>query len=173
MKADSVVVRHATPNDEDALVDLYMALHRDGIIHRDGISRLYPYNYGRILSGVQKATRRQGGICGVIDAPTQPGRLAGLVFMLLDQLWWTDYSFLILREWFVRPEYRKGTGYYKALREFAEEIRISCDKARPPGHPPILLEAAFINTNPEKELVMERLWRRFGKRVGGIYISGF
>lgn len=160
------VVRLAGPPDEDALLDLYITLHREGM------GRAYPYSYPKVMAGIQKATRGQGGIAGVIDAPRQTGRLAAVIFLYVDQWWWSDCSFLQMRECYVRREYRRGTRYFGLLREFAEGIRKSMNDARPEGHPPVLLEMSFIEADPARERLMDRLWRRWGQRIGGIYLSG-
>lgn len=160
------MVRHATPDDEDSLVDLYITLHREGM------GKIFPYNYSKVISGIQTATRRQGNICGVIDAPNQRDRLAGVVFILMQTWWWSDCVFLLLRECYVRREFRKGTGYFDALMEFAKGIRESCNAARPPGDPPVLLEASFMAGDPRQLRLMTRLWQKWGRRTGSIHIVG-
>lgn len=160
------IVRHATPDDESALVDLYITLHREGL------GKLFSYNYSKVVSGIQTATRRQGNICGVIDAPDRDGQLAGVVFILMQTWWWSDCVFLLLRECYVAPRYRKGTRYFNALMQFAKDIRESCNAARPEGHPPVLLEASFMAGDPRQLQLMEKLWTRWGRKTGSIHIVG-
>jgi hypothetical protein len=161
------VVRHCTPADEPALIELFITFHRDGIW------RQFPYNYGKLVAGIQRATLQKGGIIGVIDAPDREQHIAGIISLLLDTWWWSDCAFLQMREFYVRREYRAGTGYAAALMRFAEDCRVHFDAARLPGDPPVLLESSFVSgENPRYEAVMTRLWRRFGKRVGGVYVSG-
>jgi GNAT superfamily N-acetyltransferase len=161
------VVRHCTPADEPALIEMFITFHREGIW------RQFPYNYGKLVACIQTATLRKGGIIGVIDAPDRKQYIAGIISLLLDTWWWSDCAFLQMREFYVRQEYRAGTGYAVALMKFAEDCRRQIDVARPAGHPPVLLESSFVSgEDPRHEALMARLWRRFGRRVGGVFISG-
>ena len=160
------VVRHARAEDEDALFDI---LHE---LHRIGLGAPFPYDYAKTIAAIQLGTRNRGGIIGVIDAPDKSGYLAATTGMLLDEWWWSKCAFLIERWFFVRPQYRKGTGYADALKEYQEGCRAFLERELRQKEP-VVLETSFIQGDPRRMRLMDRFYGKWGRRVGNIYISGW
>jgi len=162
---DPSIVRHATQADEEALFD---ALHE---LHRIGMGAPFPYSFDKAMSAIQFGTRGKGGIIGVIDAPNRPGYIAATVGLVLDEWWWSKCNFLVERWLFVRSEYRRGTGYGDALKAWCEDIRLHFEKNAQQKEP-FILEASFVQRDPRRRALMDRFYGKWGRRVGGIYVSG-
>jgi hypothetical protein len=160
-----VTVRLAQPADEPALFSLLMA------VHREGLGRVFPYDPEKVNAAIQHGTRQRGGIIGVIDAPDKPGTLAGSVGLDIQEWWWSRDCFMQERWLYVFPAYRHGTGYFAALKQFAEDCRASIDRDKRQASP-FVLEASFVNGDPRRVRVLDKLWARWGRRIGGIYLSG-
>lgn len=156
---NSAVVRIAGPKDEDALFDLLMDLRRDNN------SFGFQVDDDRVREHIRLGTQSIGGAHGVIDAPDQFGVLAGSIGMIFDR-WWFSNEWGLAQIWlFVRPEYRKGTGYADALVEWAKEIRSAL--ARRTGHRIRLANSVISEERLEIKL---RFWRRHsGQLIGGIF----
>lgn len=101
-------IRLADERDEPEIWKLCQAMHAEQGEH--------PLDWSRITPAVRMATRHERGIIGVIG---EPGDLKGGVFMVLDQVWYSQDW--VLREWFnfVKPEARKST-YGKDLIAYAK-----------------------------------------------------
>lgn len=107
-------VRMATKEDEDRLVNMLIAFHREGGLD---IATCSPK---KIREEVQVATQNQGAIAGVIDAPD--GRIAASVGIFPLVPWYTD-ELVLQEQWFyVRAEFR-GQGMEKRLFDFAGAYR--------------------------------------------------
>ena len=160
----TAIVRQAVPADEEALFDLLLALHRGGL------GAAFPYDHAKVVAALQHGTRQRGGIIGVIDAPDREGFIVASVGLLVEEWWWSRCCFLEERWCFVRPEYRRGTDYFAALKAFSEDCRrqMATSQAEP-----FVLESSFVEADSYVVRLKERLWRRWGRKVGGVFISGF
>lgn len=159
------LVRHAVPDDEEPLFDALRELHRTGL------GRPFPYDYGKTMAAIQYGTRHRGGIIGVIDAPGRSGYIAATVGLLLEEWWWSKCAFLQERWFFVRPSYRRGTGYADALKRFSEGVRVFI-QTHSEQKEPIVLESSFVQADPRRMRLMDRFYGRWGRRVGGVYVTG-
>lgn len=104
-------VRVATATDEKAIFDLLMLLAEENAMD--------PVNDYRVLAMIKKATDRQGGMIGIIDAPD--GSIAACVGLILSQWWYTE-SWHTEEVWsFVHPDHRGGSADHAAkLIEFSK-----------------------------------------------------
>lgn len=101
-------VRIAIPGDEDAIFKIFTMAHAE-----NGMGDM---DERRVKDTLAFATRRQGGVIGVIDGPDG---LEGCIFMLLSQWWYSNgwhWEELIN---FVHPDHRRST-HAKNLIEFAK-----------------------------------------------------
>ena len=162
----NVVVRHAQPADERAIFDLFISAHAPGL------GRFFPYSLPKVEAAIQNATRRRGSIIGVIDAPDRPGLIAAAIYLVPEAWWWSEAYYLQARLTIVRQTYRKRTGYAEALLRFAEEMRKSLNDYRPEGSPPLVLELSYVQEDPRKVRLFDRWFSRWGRKVGGVYLSG-
>lgn len=158
-------MRQASPADERALFDFLKALHA-----ASPISKIIPYDPGKIVAAIQLGTQRRGGVIGVIDAPD--GSIAASAGMLVDEWWWSTTPAIFLRWFHVRAEYRKeGIAHYRNLFEFCLWAREVLTEGQ--LHP-ILLDMSHDSAIDDAELVeaKDRLFGRFGRRVGSIFLAG-
>lgn len=91
-------VRIATPNDEQALLDLLIADLRENAEH------IAPINPQKVLGTIMLATRGKGGICGVID--DKDGKPIGLVLLVVADWWWSNQHFVQEVVAYVHPDHR-------------------------------------------------------------------
>lgn len=154
-----MIVRLAGPTDEAALFDLLSALR----VANNSFD--FQIDDARIAEHIQMGTRGKGGLHGVIDAPDQPGVLAGSIGIIFDR-WWFSSEWGLAQIWlFVRPEYRRGTRYADALVDWAKERRIEFEKES--GQRIRMANAVVSEERLEGKL---RFWRRHsGKMIGAIF----
>lgn len=154
------VVRLAGAGDEDALFSLLMALREDN-------NRTLNFNVSdaRVREHIEMGTRKTGGLHGVIDAPDEPGVLAGSIGCIWDR-WWFSEEWSLAQLWlFVRPEYRAHTSYADALVDWAKGMRDALQEKV--GKPIGLINAVVSEDRLETKL---RFWRRHsGVMIGGIF----
>ena len=150
-------VRVATEKDESALFDLLMALNAD-----NGFG--LPVSAEKVMAAIRQGTRRQGALIGIIEAD---GKIIASIALRMEQFWFSDTN--LWREgWlFVRPDYRKGAHCYRDLFLFAEWARAKME--RDTGQPWYVITSVWSGKRlPEKT----RLWSRFAKQVGAIFLMG-
>jgi len=163
MATQKIVVRHAIPADERALFDILIDLHRHGI------QRLFPYDFGKVVAMIEGATKQRGIIIGLVDAPDRDNYIAGMIRLSLEEWEWSRCAFIVMRQLYVREEYRKGTRYADALMKFGEEIR---EHFQEEVDYPVVLESSYVQEDPRRLGVQDRFWGRWGRRVGSIFVSG-
>jgi GNAT superfamily N-acetyltransferase len=159
----TITVRHAGVGDEQALVDILLAFHRENFL-----SKHFPYALKKIIEAVRHGTERKGSIIGVIDAPDRNNHIAGTIALYLDQWWWSECYLLLPRWTYVRPEYRK-LGCANKLQEFAENIRKHFQES---AQYPLVLEQNFLEEVLGRTRLLDRFFQRYGRLIGGVYISG-
>jgi hypothetical protein len=150
------LARIANPEDEGALFELLMAL-------RD-VNNSFGFQVDD-AQHIQMGTRGAGGLHGVIDAPDQPGVLAGSIGMVWDR-WWFSNDWGLAQIWlFVRPEYRKGTRYADDLVNWAKERRAEMEAVS--GQPVLMANAVISEERLDAKL---RFWgRHSGQMIGAIF----
>ena len=152
------VVRIATPADEDAVYRLLLGLERD-----NGIG--FRHDEDRVRGSIREGTERRGGIVAVIDAPDQPGEIAGSIGVHWGQFWYSHQHYLAETWLFVAPQYRRGTGYADALMQYASWIKATFNKEGAPELP------FFTAVTTRKRLAAKRRWWcRRGEEVGAIFL---
>ncbi len=109
---DAPQVRVALPSDEDEVMDLCWALHRE--------NGLFPMSGEKVRDVLRLASGKKGGIVGVIG---KPGKIEAAIYLLIATQWYTDEWHLEELFSYCRPEYRKS-GNAKALIKFAEQCSI-------------------------------------------------
>lgn len=153
----TVAVRIALPPDERSLFDLMMSLAEDNNSFGFKISD------DRVMEHIMMGTRQKGGIHGVIEG--KPGEFAASLGMVWDRFWFSDEWGLAQIWLYVRPEYRKGTGYADALVDWAKWIRD--DLERRAGHRVRMANSVISETRLDAKL---RFWRKHsGSMIGAIF----
>jgi hypothetical protein len=90
-------VRIADPSEEGSVMDMCRELHAE-----NGIFKMSEEKVGGLL---KRAFTRQGGILGVIG---QPGKLEGMIYLLMSTMWYSDDTCWEELYTYVRPQYRKS-----------------------------------------------------------------
>jgi hypothetical protein len=105
------VVRIATREDQDEVMQLLHMLHAEG--------GLMPFSEQRAAEMFDRAYNRQGGILGVLG---ERGDIRGMIFLLISRFWYTDQNHLEELFNFVRPDLREnGKHYAQSMIEFAKK----------------------------------------------------
>jgi hypothetical protein len=152
-----LTIRLAGPEDEDKLFDLLLGLEID-----NGFLDV-PRSDARVRLHIELGTRQKGGIHGVIDGPD--GRLAGSIGIIPNQFWYSEAWFYQELWLFVRPEYRKGTGYADELRGWASKVKRDFEAGAGQEVP------FFTSVSSRKRLDLKiRWWRRWGEQTGAIFL---
>jgi hypothetical protein len=153
-------VRIATRDDEAALFDLLLALHKDNGF---GISPRAQDLRETIRAGTRETN---GTLIGVIDG--DEGEIAG-AFYVHPAKWWYNKSpeafYLNELFLFVRPEYRKRGRYWNDLFRSMVAYKELTD-ASMGTDVPLVTSVSSLHRLPAKM----RLWSRYAKLVGGIYV---
>lgn len=153
----------AGPQHEDGLFDLLLELQKLSPLNRD-----LPPRAEKVREKIKEATEGRGGIVGVI--PGDDGVILGSVGLFLQTLWWSDY-WMINELWlFTRPEVRHNAAYFRDLFEFMGNVKRWMERDMKtsgyPGELPCISSHATGNRIDAKD----RLWSRFGERIGSVYL---
>jgi GNAT superfamily N-acetyltransferase len=153
-------VRLATPEDEDALLDLALrAWHENGVMD---------INEDKMRGMIRPALYLWQGLCGVIGEPGE--KIEGAVLLRVSQMWYSDSWLLEEKAVFVDPDFRKvgggrsnqSVGHARRLVEFCKE---AADKLGVP-----LLIGVLSNTRTKAKV---RLYeRQFGEPAGAFFLYG-
>lgn len=162
-----MTVRLATKEDEDALYDLLMALHRDNPL---GL----PYRPEVVLANIRSGTRPELGkplaVIGVIDDGSRETLLGSVGLFLGQAAWFVDDIWWLFERWmYVRPTDPDRAAHSQALFAFCRESR---DKMRADLGPdyPWPLEVVMSWTGGDRQEAKDRLWSRHGTKVGSSFI---
>lgn len=156
-------VRTAGPSDENAIYDLLLALHRDnpmGLPAPEQIARAY----------IRQGTEQQGGIIGVIDGPHRIDASIGLFIQPIA--WYTDVVGLRELWLYTRPGARNGKHHYADLFAFmrwAKSTMARDLKSRGYHYPFEAVTSVVSRTRLEAKA---RLWRRYARPVGHLFVVG-
>jgi hypothetical protein len=93
-------VRAASQKDEVAVMELLLGNLRE---YADQVAPIDP---DRVALHVQKATRRDGGLCGVIDGPD--GKPVAVCLLVPVQWWWSQQWYLMEVVNYVHPDHRRS-----------------------------------------------------------------
>ena len=93
-------VRIAVEKDERAVFDL---LIKD---LEENATKIAPINRDRVAAHLMTATRRKGGVCGVIDGPD--GKPVAVTLMAPHQWWWSSAFYFQEVVLYVDPDHRKS-----------------------------------------------------------------
>lgn len=151
-------VRIAQPADEAALYDALVSLYEDNDVAGGYVASCVEE---RIAQGVSKASET-GGIVGIIDAPD--GRIAATIGIFPNVPWYTDEVLLVENWLFVRREYRTF-GLHRRLFDFGKSFRDEMSAEL--GRPLKLISSVSSNTRLKAKM---RLWSRFGRLIGGMFL---
>lgn len=153
-------VRLATPEDEEALLDLAIrAWHENGIMD---------VNREKMRAMIRPALYLWQGLCGVIGEPGKP--IEGAVLLRVSQMWYSDSWMLEEKAVFVDPQFRKSqggrsnhaVGHARRLVEFSKQV---ADSLNIP-----LIIGVFSNTRTKAKV---RLYeRQFGEPAGAFFLYG-
>jgi hypothetical protein len=149
-------VRMATAADEEPLFDLLFEMYGENAIGGHPVSR------DKVMAAIRKGTRQQGTFIGVIDGPD--GRPAASMALELTDYWYSDDWFLHERWLFVRGDSRHSR-YDEALFRWADGIRR--DMGQRTGQ---RWEIVMAFWTPARLAAKLRLWGRYARQVGGVFI---
>ncbi len=154
------LVRAAKPEDEAALFALL------GALREANNSFGFQTDDARIGQHIQMGTRGEGGLHGVIDAPDQPGVIAGSIGLVWDR-WWFSADWGLAQIWlFVRPEFRSGTHYADALVDWSKARRAEIEQAA--GQKVLMANTVVSEARIDAKL---RFWRKHSSRmIGAIFL---
>jgi GNAT superfamily N-acetyltransferase len=99
-------VRLATKKDEGEIFGLLLMLHAE--------NGFFTMNRDKVITGIQLATERRGGIIFVID---EGPRVVASLGMVITADWYSDDEYLHERWNFVHPDYRKSDYAQKLLSQ--------------------------------------------------------
>lgn len=145
---DMPQVRVAMPDDEDELMELCRELHTE--------NALFPMSERKVRDTLWVAFAKRGGIIGVIG---EPGKIQGLIYLLIASQWYTDEWHLEELLNYVRPAYRKSNNA-KALISFAQDCAVKLNLPLTIG----------VISNTRTEAKVELYKRRFGKTAGAFFV---
>ncbi len=147
---DFARVRVADPSDEEELMAMCRNLHAE--------NGAFSMSEEKVRALLWRAFNRQDGLIGVIGAS---GRLEGSIYLLIDQLWYSN-DWCLLELWnYVLPAYRRSTNA-KELIAFAKK----CSEA--------LRLPLFIGilSNEQTEAKVRLYRRQLGTPAGAFFLVG-
>lgn len=149
-------VRMATEKDEKAVFDLIMADLKENAI------KVAPVSEDRVCAHIFAATRKKGGMMGLIDGPE--GMPVALVLLLPSQWWWSNAYYLQEQITFVHPDHRKSQ-HVDALLQWA---RWCADEWTKQWGYRIYMLCGVLGTRRLREKII--LYRRKFKAVGMAFL---
>jgi hypothetical protein len=157
--SDEIKVRLATPEDEDALLDLAIrAWHENGIMD---------VNPEKMRGMIKPALYLWQGLCGIIGERGKP--IEGAVLLRMSQMWYSDDWILEEKAVFVDPNFRhkaerssQSVGHARRLVEFSKQVSDSLNVP--------LVIGVLSNTRTKAKV---RLYeRQFGEPAGAFFLYG-
>jgi hypothetical protein len=151
-KANEIHVRTATPEDENAIMDLARLLNNE-----NGVFKM---NEDMVRDVVRSSLYLHGGIMGVIGPVN---RIEGMVLLRISQYWYSDAQFLEEMFVYVHPDYRAAKGgRARKLVEFAK-------KASERLELPLMIGILSNSRTDAKTRLYER---QFGSPAGAFFLYG-
>lgn len=151
-ETEEVHVRTATPDDEDAIMEICRLLNTE-----NGVFRM---NEDLVRETVRASLYLYNGIIGVIG-PKE--RIEGLVLLRVSQYWYSDDNFLEEKFVYVHPDYRAAKGgRARKLVEFAK-------KASEKLGMPLMIGILSNSRTDAKTRLYER---QFGAPAGAFFLYG-
>ncbi len=154
-------VKLAGPEDEDRLYEHITA----GPVLDPGFGFGVPYSPEKVRAQIEVATRRQGGMIGLIKG--KDSEIAASVCLVMSS-WWYSAEIYLGEVWlYVSPDYRHN-GFEKDLFRFCKWGREQFSAAM--GRPVALVTSV---SSPTRLDAKTRLWRRLcgGRQVGSIFVN--
>lgn len=157
-----VQVRPATVADEERLGSFLVDLHVTS-----PIAHPFKISPPRVRAMIERGTRGGGGIIGIVDG--NKGDVAASIGLFLERYWWSEATFYQATWIFVAPKYR-GKVDPASLFEFAEVERQRLESVLHQAGLDFPLFVESSHTNGERLAARDRLWSRFGRRIGSIFV---
>lgn len=155
------VVR-ATPADEQAIFETLEKLHSE--------NGMWPMNHDKVMAAIRVATRggMPAAIIGLIKG--KDGEIEGMIWLILQDSWYSDYLSWNERLLFVVPEHRRSS-HAKNLVQFAKwcSDTMSDNLPKQPGQQTEIPLIIGILTFKALEPKM-RLYQRQFKQVGATFM---
>lgn len=152
----------ATPADEDAIFEVLCQLHAE--------NGMWPMNPVRVKASIQAATRggAEPAVIGLIKSSS--GDIEGLVWLLLQDAWYSDWVSFCERLLFVKPEHRRTT-HAKRLVQFAKWCSDAMSEALPreegqQQEVPLIISIMTMKALEQKM----RLYQRQFKQIGAMFM---
>lgn len=150
-------VKRATQEDEEPLFAFLCSLHDE--------NGMAPMSEPKVRAMIERGTRNQGGIIGLIEGPKGIEASVGLI---LGCWWYTDKYHLEEMWTYVHPNYRKnnctGDSHAKRLIEFAKWC--SDEMSRSAGERIPLLMGILTKKRLEPKM---RLYQRQSSQAGALF----
>lgn len=151
------VVRRATRGDEIEIYDTIVSVYGQDFLGRAHT----PEKVKRWIAAGASRADEEGGMIGVIDAD---GIIAATIGIFPSQPWYSDEPILVENWLCVRPSYRHRD-YHKALFEFARAYKHEMSAAM--GREIDLVSSVTSEDRLEAKV---RLWSRFGRMIGAMFL---
>lgn len=114
---DMPSVRIADASDEDEIMSLCRLLHEE--------NGLFDMDEGKVRNTLRMAFAKKGGMCGVIGAP---GKIEGVIYLLISQFWYSNDWHLEELFSFVHPDHRRSRNsdfLVEKAKEWAKALDMS------------------------------------------------
>jgi hypothetical protein len=140
-------VRIAEQKDEEELMTLCRNLSSE--------NAMFEVNDDKVRAMLRKAFNREGGVLGAIG---EPGKIEGMIYMLVSTFWYSDQPHLEELFAYVVPEYRKS----KNAVELMKFAKWCSDQS---GFPLVI----GVISNERTEGKVRLYQRQFSKPIGNFF----
>lgn len=150
-------VTKATQADEAAIFSVLCRLHEE--------NGMWPMNPAKVHGAIQEATRGQSpAIIGLIK--NEAGEIEGIVWILLQDAWYSDWVSFCERLLYVVPEHRRST-HAKRLAQFAKWCSDAMSEKLPKAEGqqqeiPLIISIMTLKALEQKMRLYQRQFHQIG-----------
>jgi hypothetical protein len=158
-------VRFARPGDEIALYEMLIEKWQVS-----ALAKYIPYDPIVVMELAEAAIARRGGwIVGICEDASGP---VGTIGLQPDRWWWTRDCWYHFQRWLFVKRRGHGKGFRQDLFQFGEwcRQRMEHDIAAAGDKRPFATEFSYMAS--EHLAARDRIWSRWGKKSGSIFIAG-
>jgi GNAT superfamily N-acetyltransferase len=158
-------VRFARPGDEIALYEMLIETGEAFTL-----AKYIPYDRIVLMEIAEAAVAgKDGWIVGFAEDDSGP---VGTIGFIRDRWWWTRDCYCHLQRWLFVKRRAQGKGYAADLFRFGKwcHQHMAHDIAAAGDPRPFLTAADYVSL--DRLAARERIWSRWGRKVGSIYLAG-
>jgi hypothetical protein len=144
-------VRIADPSEEDSVMELCRELHAD--------NGIFTMSEDKVRGLLRRAFSRQGGILGVLGPP---GKLEGMIYLLMSSMWYSDDPCWEELYTYVRPQFRRS-------RNAIDLLHFSKWASEESGFP--LFIGVISNNRTERKVQLYQ--RQFSHPAGNFFLYNY